>query len=119
MSDIQPGLFPAVVPPDTFWHRVTSPRWRWTLFVGVGGILILTAWLGLGKTPTTTFDLTRHSVPLDQIVDGGPGKDGIPAILIPQFVSASVATFLQDSDRSSWETKPRSIQSRFSIGTRS
>lgn len=99
MSDIQPDLFPAVVPPDTFWHRVTSPRWRWTLFVGAGGILILTAWLGLGKSPTTHFDLTTHNVPLSQIVDGGPGKDGIPAILNPRFVSTSEATFLLDADR--------------------
>ena len=99
MSEIQPDIFPAVVAHETFWHCVTSPRWRWTMFIGAGAILILAAWLGLAKTPITTFDLTRHSVPLDQIVDGGPGKDGIPTILIPQFVSASGATFLQDSDR--------------------
>ena len=99
MSDIQPNLFPAVVPPETLWHRITSPRWRWTLFAGLGAVLILTAWLGLGKSPATHFDLTRHSVPLDQIVDGGPGKDGIPAILNPRFVSISEAAFLLDADR--------------------
>lgn len=62
-------------------------------------MLILAAWLGFRKIPTTTFDLTRHSVPLDQLVDGGPGKDGIPAILIPKFASAADATFLRDDDR--------------------
>lgn len=82
-----------------WWRRLISPQWRWVLLLASGAILILIAWLGFRKTPTTTFDLTRHSVPLDQLVDGGPGKDGIPAILTPTFISASDATFLRDDDR--------------------
>jgi hypothetical protein len=31
---------------------------------------------------------TKHLVPLHQIVDGGPGKDGIPSIDNPTFVGA-------------------------------
>ena len=99
MSETQPSLFPTAPSRNTFWRHITLPRWRWMLFVCVGAILILAAWLGFGKTPTTSFDLTKHSVPLDQIVDGGPGKDGIPAILTPRFISAGEATFLQDTDR--------------------
>lgn len=99
MSDLQSGLFPPVVAKGTFWRHIASPQWRWTLFITVGAILILTAWLGLGRIPTTSFDLTKHSVPLEQIVDGGPGKDGIPAIRTPQFVSISESTFLLDADR--------------------
>lgn len=99
MRVLQPDLFPATVARNTFRQRITSPQWRWTLFIAVGAILILAAWLGLGKTPTTTFDLTRHSVSLEQIVDGGPGKDGIPALLTPQFVSVPEAAFLFDADR--------------------
>ncbi len=99
MSDSQPDLFPVVAAKGTLWRRIASPQWRWTLFIAVGAILILAAWLGLGKTPTTRFDLTHHSVPLDHIVDGGPGKDGIPAILNPQFVSTSKVSFLLDDDR--------------------
>lgn len=45
------------------------------------------------------FDLSKHSVPLDQIISGGPGKDGIPAILRPLFVRAPQAGFLADEDR--------------------
>src|SRR5262245_49199459 len=41
----------------------------------------------------TGFDLTRHNVPPGEILDGGPPKDGIPAILQPKFVSASDALF--------------------------
>ncbi len=99
MSEFQPDLFPPPALRDTCWQRLTSLRWRWTLFLAIGAILILAAWLGLGKTPTTPFDLTRHNVPLNQIVDGGPGKDGIPAILEPRFVSAEEAAFLHDEDR--------------------
>ena len=45
------------------------------------------------------FDLSRHSVPLDRIMSGGPPKDGIPAIKTPRFVDASAASFLRDDDR--------------------
>ncbi len=46
------------------------------------------------------FDLSSHSIPLSQIVSGGPGKDGIPAIHNPVFVPASEATFfLKEQDR--------------------
>jgi hypothetical protein len=45
------------------------------------------------------FDLTRHSVPPSQILDGGPPKDAIPAILQPKFVNASGALFLMPNDR--------------------
>ncbi|MBI2885888.1 MAG: DUF3179 domain-containing protein [Chloroflexi bacterium] len=34
-------------------------------------------------------DFSRHSVPLSEISSGGPGKDGIPAIDQPRFLSAS------------------------------
>jgi hypothetical protein len=36
-------------------------------------------------------DFTRHSVPLDEILSGGPPKDGIPAIDDPKFVSVDDA----------------------------
>jgi len=80
------------------WSTFTSPRWRWAFFLEVGAVVVLAAWLGPGKTPAR-FDLTRHSVPLDRIVEGGPGKDGIPAILHPRFVGAADTAFLQDEDR--------------------
>lgn len=36
-------------------------------------------------------DFSKHTVPLDQIVSGGPPKDGIPAIDDPSFVSVEEA----------------------------
>jgi len=46
------------------------------------------------------FDVTRHSVPLNEITGGGPPKDGIPALDQPKFVPAEEAKkFLSDKDR--------------------
>lgn len=43
-------------------------------------------------------DGTKHSIPLDEILSGGPGKDGIPSIDNPKFLSANDSAFLNDSD---------------------
>jgi hypothetical protein len=40
-----------------------------------------------GEWPKTDF--SRHSVPFDEIMSGGPPKDGIPAIDEPRFVSTA------------------------------
>ena len=51
-----------------------------------------------GSEPWTT-DFTRTSVPLSEIVSGGPQRDGIPAIDAPRFESAAVASeWLEDRD---------------------
>jgi hypothetical protein len=36
-------------------------------------------------------DGTKHSIPLNEILSGGPGKDGIPSIDNPKFISANEA----------------------------
>jgi hypothetical protein len=53
-------------------------------------------WIGL-----SAWDFSKHSVPLDEILSGGPPKDGIPAIDRPRFVSAVKASgsYLNDGDR--------------------
>ncbi len=38
------------------------------------------------------------SIPIERIFDGGPGKDGIPALVNPEFISVSQATHLSDND---------------------
>jgi len=45
------------------------------------------------------FDLSNSLVPRDEILPGGPGRDGIPAIDHPQFVRSNEANFLRDEDR--------------------
>lgn len=41
-------------------------------------------------------DDTRHSIPLGEILSGGPGKDGIPSIDNPKFISIAEADKLLD-----------------------
>jgi hypothetical protein len=55
-------------------------------------VVVLYPWLA-------GFDLAQHSVPIDQILNGGPSKDGIPAILRPKYVPAASAVFLMPEDR--------------------
>jgi hypothetical protein len=46
----------------------------------------------------TGFTLDNAIVPKDEILAGGPPKDGIPALLKPKFVSAGKADFLSPED---------------------
>ncbi len=50
--------------------------------------------------PTTTNPPSGNewSVPKDEVFDGGPGKDGIPALENPMLITADEATFLRDDD---------------------
>lgn len=45
------------------------------------------------------FDFSKHSIPLEEILSGGPQKDGIPAILKPEFIQADQPDFLKKDDR--------------------
>lgn len=49
------------------------------------------------KTTMPANDV-KHSVPLNEIVGGGPPKDGIPSIDAPKFVSVSESTFIRDNE---------------------
>ncbi len=37
-------------------------------------------------------------IPVNEVFDGGPGKDGIPALTMPLFIPASQASYLTDDD---------------------
>ena len=38
------------------------------------------------------------SIPRDEIIDGGPGKDGIPALEEPEFILAAEADYMSDDE---------------------
>ena len=61
-------------------------------------ILKLTAAL-LGVCFLAGFSLDNAIIPRDEILSGGPPKDGIPAILTPLFISSDKAGFLTDDDQ--------------------
>ena len=46
----------------------------------------------------TGFNTDNAIVPQQEILSGGPPKDGIPAILKPKIVAPGEAAYLEDSD---------------------
>lgn len=69
-----------------------------TLSALLAGVLGAGAVLGAHKGERVPFDasewktdFTKHSVPLSEIISGGPPKDGIPAIDKPSFDSVEAA----------------------------
>jgi len=51
-----------------------------------------------GQDPDQDVNASEWLIPKDQVLDGGPGKDGIPAIQNPDFIPASQAAYLSDED---------------------
>ena len=50
-----------------------------------------------GNTPSPN-DSAEWLVPVSDVFDGGPGKDGIPSLKNPPMISAGSATYLSDGD---------------------
>lgn len=63
--------------------------------------ILLLALVGLTAATLTknAFDLSGSLVPVDEILSGGPPRDGIPAIDHPKFVKAGEAEYLKSRDR--------------------
>lgn len=49
--------------------------------------------------PANGFDLSAARIPRSKILGGGPGRDGIPAILEPKFVPVNRVDYLSAGDR--------------------
>lgn len=71
-----------------------------TLFILLipSAALLLAAALATAQS-LNGFDISNASVPVSEILSGGPPRDGIPAIDRPKFVTARKAGFLKDDDR--------------------
>ncbi len=71
------------------------------IVVGIIGVIISASLAGDWSFAQTKngFDLSEPLVPADEIVSGGPPRDGIPAIDDPKFVQPGEADFLQADDR--------------------
>jgi len=49
--------------------------------------------------PTNGFDLANSTLPVEQILPGGPPRDGIPALSDPKLVRPAQAGYLKPGDR--------------------
>jgi hypothetical protein len=65
----------------------------------VAGMLVAASLAAKGALELHGFDVSTSLVPADEIMLGGPPRDGIPAIDRPVFVGAGEADFLSDNDR--------------------
>ena len=68
------------------------------LFIGVS-LFLMVLWgceEGTGGIGNDNDD--DWSIPRSEIFDGGPGKDGIPALTEPQFIPAAEADYLDEDD---------------------
>ena len=68
------------------------------ILCGICLLTVVVAGCGADAANRSDFDLSRALIPRDEIRSGGPGKDGIPAIVDPKFVKADRAQFLRDDD---------------------
>ena len=75
--------------------------WARGLVFGVLSVLVLVGASRAirGAEEANGFDVTDPLVPVEDILHGGPGRDGIPAIDKPAFVAAEQAGFLSSTDR--------------------
>jgi len=62
-------------------------------------LIILAGTAAHAQDPKNGFDVSDSLVPADEIFWGGVGRDGIPAIDEPKFVSPDKVKFLRDWDR--------------------
>ncbi|MEN8180256.1 MAG: DUF3179 domain-containing protein [Pseudomonadota bacterium] len=68
---------------------------------GLSAVLLAGILFDLADAATSKngFDLTDALIPIDEVLPGGPPRDGIPAIDRPRFVAASAAGFIAEDDR--------------------
>ncbi len=53
---------------------------------------------GASAASTKPFDMQGLTIPKDEIYNGGPGKDGIPALMKPEFATVMNTTYLRPDD---------------------
>ncbi len=53
----------------------------------------------VSASPKNGFDVSNAIIPTDEILAGGPPKDGIPALSDPELIDAEAASYLKPDDR--------------------
>jgi len=75
------------------------------IFIGIA-VLSMILWgceeklggIGGGSSSKNNKDNNNWLIPISEVRDGGPGKDGIPALSEPEFIPAVEADYLDDDD---------------------
>ncbi len=69
------------------------------LLVTVLAMVMLTGFSTLHAQTLNGFDLSGSLLPVDEILRGGPPRDGIPALTAPKFEAVRDVKWLDDDDR--------------------
>ncbi len=92
-------LILAIVGPVAYWRVRHHQAVERTVWMTPSGPTDLAKTRGWTKIPDPPFNLDKTLVPVKEISNGGPPKDGIPALNSPDFVTARKAGFLKPEDR--------------------
>lgn len=77
------------------WSRISVLAFCLTILFTVVCVRFCTVMAG----EKNGFDVANSILPTEQILSGGPGKDGIPALDDPKFVGAKTVTWLPDNSQ--------------------
>ncbi len=73
---------------------------RLGVLLAIAGFLGAVAIVGVpGRPLRLQFVLEPSTIPVGEIASGGPGKDGIPALVAPAVLAADAAPYLRPGDR--------------------
>ncbi len=70
-------------------------------FIGVFAILVIALNTSCNEESDSiqnSNNTSNWTIPVTEVLDGGPGKDGIPALINPNFETVQTVNYLQDTD---------------------
>ena len=79
-------------------RMLSSTKSRALVLVGLL-LGLITYQYAVSAGPDNGFDLSNATLPREQILHGGPPRDGIPAISNPKLIRPDAASYLQPTDR--------------------
>lgn len=65
----------------------------------LSALLLALLLVALPLIGSADWDYRKKSIQLDEIMSGGPPRDGIPALTTPKFVAAAAATFMRADEQ--------------------
>lgn len=66
--------------------------------MGVFPVIFLCLFILFPMSADASWDFSKHSIPVEDIMSGGPPKDGIPALSFPKYLRAPEADFMKDDE---------------------
>ncbi len=65
----------------------------------VNALLLTLLIVCLPLLAVASWDFSKATIEVGEIMSGGPPRDGIPALTSPKFVAATEATFMRDDEQ--------------------